>query len=56
MKKIKFKELKRLCFCNSNKLLNKVFVIGGKPHEWVGFGMVELECEVDPEVHIEVEE
>lgn len=46
MKEIKFKDLKQLCFCNSDKLFNKVFLIDGVPHEWVGIGMVE--CKPDP--------
>ncbi|MCP4570565.1 MAG: hypothetical protein GY841_23520 [FCB group bacterium] len=51
---IKFDKLKRLCFCNSDELLDKVFIIGGKAHEWVGIGMVELKQEPDPEKHITV--
>ena len=54
MKQMKFSEFRRLCFCNSKKLMDKIFIIGGIPHEWVGIGMVELRCEVDPEKHIEV--
>jgi len=38
---ITFNELKRLTFCNSNKLLGAVIVIDGIPHEWVGIGLVE---------------
>lgn len=51
-KKIKFNELKRLCFCNSDKLINKVFVINKTPHEWQGIGMVE--CNSNPKKEIEV--
>ena len=51
-KKIKFSELKRLCFCNSNKLINKIFIINKIPYEWQGIGFVE--CDPDPKKHIEV--
>jgi len=51
-KKIKFNELKRLYFCNSDKLINKVFVINKTPHEWQGIGMVE--CNSNPKKEIEV--
>ena len=46
MDEITFAKLRRWCFCNSNELLNKVFVINDIPHEWVGIGMIE--CELDP--------
>jgi hypothetical protein len=52
MKKIKFSELKRLCFCNSEKLIGKIFVINEIPYEWVGIGLVE--CKPDPKKNIEV--
>jgi len=43
---IKFSKLKKLCFCNSNELQNKIYLIGGIPHDWQGIGMVE--CDLDP--------
>ena len=55
-KTIKFSEFKRLCFCNSSELMHNVYVIGGIPHEWVGIGMIELDCEIDQDKHIEVVE
>jgi hypothetical protein len=54
MKTIRFKELKRLCYCDSKELYNKVFIIKGAPHEWIGIGFVE--CHPDPEKHVEVTE
>jgi len=53
MKTMKFSELKRLTFCNSEKLLNKQFFYNDQAHEWVGIGMVE--CNADPnKEHIRV--
>lgn len=46
MKEITFDELKRLCFVNSKKLMDKTFVIGGVHHDWQGIGFVE--CDPDP--------
>jgi len=51
-KKIKFSELKKLSFCNSDKLIGKIFVINKIPHEWQGIGFVE--CDSDPKNQIEV--
>lgn len=45
MKTIKFKKLRHLCFCDSEELLNKIFIINKIPHEWIGIGMVE--CDID---------
>ena len=49
MQQMQFSELKRLTFCNSDKLYNKQFIIGGICHEWVGIGMVECNIEKDKE-------
>jgi len=46
VEEVSFRKLRRWCFCNSSELLNTIFLIGGVPHEWVGFGMVE--CSEDP--------
>lgn len=46
MEEITFDELQRLSFCNSKKLLDKTFVIGGVHHDWQGIGFVE--CDPDP--------
>lgn len=43
MNQITTKELERLCFCNSKKLLEMKVVFVGKPHEWVGIGWVECD-------------
>ena len=55
MKTMTFGEFRRLCFCNSEKLTGRVFVIDGTPYEWVGIGIVEVD-EYDPEKAIEVVE
>lgn len=38
---MKFKEFKKLTFCNSPDI-PKEFIIEGKVYEWVGIGIVEL--------------
>ena len=38
---MKFKEFKKLTFCNSPDI-PKEFIIAGKVYEWVGIGIVEL--------------
>lgn len=54
MKKITFDELKRLSFCNSEKLQNKLYILGEDVVEWVGIGFIDVNIPPDPEKHITV--
>ncbi len=41
-KTIKFSELKRLSFCNSSKLPQKI-IVDGQVKEWVGIGWLDID-------------
>ena len=55
MKKIKRSELKRLCFCNSDKLKDMLVVSKGKVHEWMGLGWVRINHPITEDMY-EIEE